>query len=484
MVDGSDERQAHLAQRVPGFINHWPSTINLSPMAWSVLGAGSVQVVQWGAGMLLARLLGREALGLLGMASAIIGGAALVVEVGLGPILVQNRSLNPRLLAAVFWIGLAVGLLSFCLLWLAASVASRALDEPGLVGVLRGGALTLLIAPLGLVQRSLLARDLRFRALAKSEMAAALVGTALALALAAAGAGVAALVSRMVVTVAVSSVLAWRTHPWRPSSILDFRFWLLDDCLIGSQSKIQNLKSKMRTVLADLRAIVPFGGSLVGAELLNQAAQNIDTLLIGRFLGAAALGDYALAYTLATVPQGRVAPALVRVMFPTLVHLQEDDLAARESYCRLVRRMAWISFPFLTGLALLGPSLLPVVYGGEWKAAATALPALCVAGAFYSMATTVGVIYRSRGRADRELWTTALRSVFLCAAVGVGLWVERSVSSVAVAIAFYAALSTLAFQPPANRLIGLRMRDYLRAWAPGVLAAGAVAAVYWLMVHR
>ena len=241
----------------------------------------------------------------------------------------------------------------------------------------------------------------------------------------------------------------------------------------------------------------------MGAELLNQAAQNIDTLLIGRFLGVAALGDYSLAYTLATLPQGRVAPALVRVMFPTLVHLQEDDRAARESYCRLVRRMAWISFPFLTALALLGPSLLPVLYGPAWKGAALALPALCVAGAFYSMATTVGVIYRSRGRADRELWTTALRSVLLCAAVGAGLWIgsghfgswivgfglqtgqiqnpKSKIQSVAVAVAAYAGLSTLVFQPPANRLIGLRMRDYLRTWAPGILAAGVVAAAITLL---
>ena len=115
-----------------------------------------------------------------------------------------------------------MGLLSFCLLWLAAPVASRVLDDPGLVGVLRGSALTLLIAPLGLVQRSLLARELRFRALAKIELAAAVGGTATALALAAAGAGVAALVSRMVVTAAVGAALAWRAHSWRPRS-MDFK---------------------------------------------------------------------------------------------------------------------------------------------------------------------------------------------------------------------------------------------------------------------
>jgi O-antigen/teichoic acid export membrane protein len=459
----------------------WPlkHSDRMTPLAWSVLGAGSVQLLQWGAGILLARLLGREAFGLLGMAAAVIGGAAVVVEVGLGPALVRHRNPGPRLLAAVFRAGVVLGLLSFCLLWLAGPAVARALDEPALVGVLRGCALTLLISPLGLVQRSLLARDLHFRALARIELAAAVLGTVAALVLAAAGAGVAALVSRIVVSAAVSSALAWLSHPWRPLSISDFRFWIMD--CEPAKSKIRNLKSKIGMDVADLRGILPFGGGLVGAELLNQAAQNIDTLLIGRFLGAAALGDYALAYTLATLPQGRVAPALVRVVFPTLVHLQDDDRGARITYCRLVRGLALISFPSLTALAMLGPSFLPLLYGKEWNGATLALPALCVAGAFYAMATTVGVIYRSRGRADQELWTTAFRAVLLCASVAVGLVVGWSVTGVAIAVAVYAVVSTLAFQPAANRLIGLRMRDTLLAWLPGTLAAGAAAAAIPLL---
>src|SRR5207237_1339085 len=133
---------------------------------------------------------------------------------------------------------------------------------------------------------------------------------------------------------------------------------------------------------------------VIGTELLNQVAQNIDFILIGRYLGAVILGEYAQAYTLATLPQGRLAPVLTRVMFPVFARVQGDDAAVRRGYTRLVERVAMASFPLLALLGLVGPALLPVVYGPRWRGAVVPLPALCFAGAAYAVATTVGSVYR------------------------------------------------------------------------------------------
>jgi PST family polysaccharide transporter len=204
-------------------------------------------------------------------------------------------------------------------------------------------------------------------------------------------------------------------------------------------------------------------------------AQNLDFLLIGRFLGAGLLGEYALAYNLATLPQGRLAPALVRVMLPLFARVQADNAVIRRSYLRLVRGMALISFPFLTGLALLGPALLPAVYGPKWRGALAPLPALCIAGAAYAMSTTVGALYRSKGRGDRELAIAAARALLLAGCIITALSGWGTAKAVSVAVAGYAVISTFAFQPVANRLIDLRMRDYLAALLPGAIAAGVVA---------
>jgi O-antigen/teichoic acid export membrane protein len=430
-------------------------------VAWSVVGSGATQILQLVVGVVLARLLGREAFGLLSMAMVVTGLAQVVSEAGLGPVLVQRQELPRRLLDTVFWAGLLLGLSEMGLLWISAPAVAGLLRAPAVAGVLRGCAPVLLLGPVGLVHRWLLARDLGFRALARIEVLAALAGAAAALALAFRGAGVEALVARVTVTAAATAALAWLTHPWRPAL-----------CWDG----------------AALRAVLPYGSGVIGTEILNQAAQNVDFFLVGRYLGAGPLGEYSLAYSLATLPQGRLGPLLARVMFPVFSRAQEDDAALRRGYTRFVAVMAAVSFPLLTFLAVLGPTLLPVVYGTQWRGAVRPLPALCAAGAAYALATTVGSLYRAKGRPDLELLTTAVRACLLSGCVAAGLFGWGTTRAVATAVALYAAGSTLLFQPVANRLIGLRMRDYLAAVAPAAVGSaawcGAALAVRAVMEHK
>src|SRR5262249_48752874 len=98
-------------------------------------------------------------------------------------------------------------------------------------------------------------------------------------------------------------------------------------------------------------------------------------------------------------------------------------------------------------------------------------------GTAYALATTVGSLYRSKGRPDLELLTTAVRALLLTGCVAAGLFGWGTTRAVATAVALHAVGSTLLFQPAANRLIGLGMRDYLAALTPPALASAAMAAV-------
>ena len=71
---------------------------------------------------------------------AVTGLIGIVGEAGLGPAVVQRRSLSPALLATVFWAGLVVGIGQFGLLWMAAPPVAVLLRQPALVGILRSCA--------------------------------------------------------------------------------------------------------------------------------------------------------------------------------------------------------------------------------------------------------------------------------------------------------------------------------------------------------
>jgi len=71
-----------------------------------------------------------------------------------------------------------------------------------------------------------------------------------------------------------------------------------------------------------------FGGFVMAACLATQVFSNIDYFVVGRYLGAAALAHYTLAFQLAIIPVQRLAEILSRVAFPSLARIQSDSAHA------------------------------------------------------------------------------------------------------------------------------------------------------------
>ena len=92
-------------------------------------------------------------------------------------------------------------------------------------------------------------------------------------------------------------MLLWLVSPWRPS----FSF-----------------------SRASLRSLGGFSGNVFVHRLLYYLHRNVDNLLIGRFLGPAALGVYGFAYNVMLVPFSRIAGPLTEVLFPAFSRMQHD----------------------------------------------------------------------------------------------------------------------------------------------------------------
>ena len=59
-------------------------------------------------------------------------------------------------------------------------------------------------------------------------------------------------------------------------------------------------------------------------RLLYYASRSADGILIGRFLGAAAVGIYAVAYNIILIPFSQIAGPIQQVMFPAFARMQDD----------------------------------------------------------------------------------------------------------------------------------------------------------------
>jgi PST family polysaccharide transporter len=418
-------------------------------VGWSAGAQVGKQVAQITLSIVIARLLLPAAFGQLEQILVLAGLANLVADFGFGAALVQRKELTEEHRSSVFWVQLALGAcVTLLLIAVAPLIAAFYRQAP-----LRG--LTVLLAPNFLllsvctVPRSLLTRRMRFRTLAVIDVATLVIGGVVCVAMAAAGFGVVSMVVSMLVNSAATAVMLFAASPWKP------RF------LLHRES---------------VRELLPYSRNLLGFSLVNYTIRNGDNLLVGRLLGAVALGLYDRGYSILLYPNRQISSVVGNVMFASMSRMSDDVDRLRRVYLRTVGAIALVTFPVMAGLALVAREFVPVVLGRQWVAAVPIIQIFCVLGATESITTTIGWIYQATGRTDVLLrWALVVGGVPL-----VGIVAGALMGSIEAVTIGYAICTTLLLYPAfrwAGKLIDLTFAEVVRTVRQVALCTIAMAAV-------
>lgn len=423
-------------------------------MKWSAIARYGEQGAVFIITAILARLLAPAAFGVFGMAILVVGIGTLVADLGTVTALIQQKQLAPGLATSLFWLNLALGVLLAAALYACAPLGAAFFDEPTLVPVLRVMGAGFVIASLGAVPRGLLTRDLAFHRMAKPQLAAVTAGGVGGILLAWNGFGVWSLVAQHLLRVSVETAGLFAASRFRP---------------------------RWRVHARDLSAVARFSINLSGFNVLGYVIQNVDNLVIGRFLGASALGLYDIAWRLIQYPVLTVSDVVSRTMLPALSRMQEDDARLGRAYIRAGAAIAVITLPVFAGMFVLARPFILAALGPKWESAAVLLAILAPVGLAQSLGSTTGNLYVAKGRTDLLLWWGVFAGVVTTGGMFVGLL--GGLVGVAVArLVLNTLLSPLNFWI-ALRVVGVRLRELGRALAPlalsALLMALAVAAVRW-----
>ena len=268
-----------------------------SGLAWKVASQVFRQLSRVAVVVILARLLTPEEYGLAAMVLVFSALVLIFADLALGAALVQREELNEADRSTVFWTSAAMGTL-FMLLGIAASWPIAAFyGEPEVQPLFALLSVSFLVTALGTTQSALLNREMQFRSLELRMMAGTLVGGTAGIVVAAAGGGAWAIIVQQLAIAVTSTLLLWAFSPWRP---------------------------RFTYSLHSLRSLGGFSLNVFGTRVLFYANRNLDNMLIGRFLGASALGAYAIAYNVMLMPLARIAQPIVEVLFPAMSRIQDD----------------------------------------------------------------------------------------------------------------------------------------------------------------
>ena len=420
----------------------------LSGLAWKIASQLAAQLSRIVAVILLARLLTPADFGLAAMALILSTLVLIVADVGLGAAIVQRKEVTAVDLSTVFWTSAAIGA-TFTVVVIAVSPLIAAFfRQPALQPMLAVLSVSFVVTSLGATQTALLTKEMNFRALELRQMSATAVAAVVAISAALAGAGAWAIIGQQVAFAVVSTALLWFVSEWRP---------------------------QLRFSRASLRSLGGFGANVFGTRMLFYVSRTSDNILVGRYLGAAALGAYSLAYNLMLIPLERIAAPLQEVLFPALARIQEDRARVGKVWLRTNRLVAAVVVPAMAGLAIVAPDLIDVVVGPRWSAAIPVIQILAWVGILQSLVRLNSSILEACDRTSTLLRWSILISTANLAAFAIGLhW-----GIVGVAAGY--AVTNTALQPVntvlTGRPIGVSLATFGRNILPLAVAGLGMAVV-------
>lgn len=405
-------------------------------------------VLNIGSTVILARILTPQDFGLVAMVTAVTAFIMVFKDLGLSMATVQRPEINHSQISALFWVNVVVGaLLTIVTIALAPAIAWF-YGEPRLMGVTAALAAAFLFSGLTVQHQALLRRQLRLPAVAVIDVTSMAAGAAAGIGAAVAGLGYWALVVMHLGTAVSNALGVWLAAGWVP----------------GRPRRA-----------AGVRSMLLFGGNMTGSGVLNYFSRNMDNVLIGRVLGAQAVGLYAKAYSLLLMPMAQITAPMTAVAVPGLSRLQASPGRYIGFYLKALKIVGYLSMPLVASLGVLAPEVVWIVLGEQWAGAVPIFRVLAVAAFWQAVGATVGWVYVSLDQTRRMLKWASVDAPLTVLAFVMGLqW-----GAIGVAGA-YSVFTTLKIVPQfwyAYAEAPIRLRDALLALRYPVVTSAVAGAV-------
>lgn len=419
-------------------------------VSWTLGGRQVQQLATLFITALLAKLLNPEDFGLMGMVTVLSGMAMILSDTGFSAAVIQRKDLNQTHYSTLFWVNIAIGLTVSALFFLLAPAIALFYQRPELEAISQVLSISFILSALSSIPQALLRRVMRFKRLTIIDTVVHLATGAVVVSMAMMGFGIWSLVAQPLLQQSLKVVMMWWYCPWRPSLVVS---------------------------ISALKDVFRFSANILGLQYLQYFMNNLDYLLVGRFLGAEALGYYTLAYKLMFVPIRNICQEIVKVLFPALSRVQDDPRALLDGLAKALRSTCYIVFPMLMGMYMVADVFIETVFGERWRPTIEVLQVLCLVGLVQAVITVLSVMFRAMGRPERELRIHFARlitmTVVLAAALPFGL-VPFTWSLLAVT-----SLFLVVYLRAVGVLLGCSLRPLLSAIWPALGVSLMMALCLW-----
>ena len=366
-----------------------------SGIGWNVSSSLAGQFIGFVRSVTLARILAPEDFGLFTMALTIVAAANALTTIGLDRTIIANkfetRAELKLQLDTVWSTELIRSLLVALLVAVSAFPIARFYGQAQLKFIIPVLACASLVQGLQNIGLVLLRKEISFGRIFWFELATNLSGVALTVALALVMHNVWALVFGMLLTTAMGTVLSYVFHPYRPSFKFD---------------------------RVAVRRVVDFGKFTIVFAIASYVSNMADNVMVGRLLGTAALGNYSLAFNIASAPIVVVIFSATAVLLPAYAEINSQDPAQLEpAFIKAFNLTLLIMFGIALPLFLFAEQIVQLLFGHRWITAGSVLTILALIIPLRGLTLLASTVFWSANRPRALAISRTLEAIVFVAAL-------------------------------------------------------------------
>ena len=354
-------------------------------LLWSGVQQFVVFGIQFGVGVLLARLLNPYDFGVIAMQGVFFAISNAFIDCGLEGALIQKKECTKADMNSAFIYSVSISMAFYVLLFLAAPIIEEFYHTPNLGKVIRISALVLMINAVGIVPRSLLQRQLRFKELAVASTTIQFFAGFVAVMMAYHGYAYWALVGQTLLAAGLMSVAYYIYTRWWPSSQFS---------------------------MESFRQLITFGLPMLLTALVHSIYNNLYSLVIGKRYDARQLGFYNRAENYSCYVAYNLSDMSMRALYPILSKAQDDLEQLKVAALRILHASAFIIVPINIFLLVKSEDIICILLTDRWLEMKSLMQVMCISSMAYVVANLHTNLFKAIGRTQILFVCELIKKIF------------------------------------------------------------------------
>jgi len=162
--------------------------------------------------------------------------------------------------------------------------------------------------------------------------------------------------------------------PWAPVA----GWWAQRLLMLGLVYYMSGYRPRFHWEAGRMRAMAGFGIGYAASEWVFMLNRLVNPLIVGRYVGAEAVGQIGLVIRLVEQVYSIAAFPVTRLSIPVFVRVRDDKARLVKALNEVITLQVMSLGPILAGVGLIAPLIIPLLLGPEWLPALVVYPFIAI----------------------------------------------------------------------------------------------------------